>query len=690
MAQNDLTKFFNLMFDKRQTFDIAEGILQDKRDLNGRVSFVGNPVSQPASIMQGATVSVGNRCLCVRPKTSARWIVLGSFGTPQIGYLPQRSPESGFEIYPPGGIVAVDAIPGSCMWSWYAPPEKPVVFEVQTSATGTEDDAVTEIRTRGSYFIKASDANVFLRVRSIQSDYNHSAWSSWYECAPGTAGIGVGTVTSVSLTTPSELTTTGSPVTSSGGFTVSWHTQSANKIFAGPSSGGAAAPTFRDMVFGDTPDMNTGKLLGRYGAGTGKMQELAIGSGLYVEFGTLKASGSGGSPATGVIYKQTKTVQVEVILYDETLVSDQPYMYADLTVSPNYSSVKDIRIVANLRSDSVGGYGYATFWANGASDSTGVIGQRGTWRDGGSTTDQWPFIIEMPGASSYNADRFSVIQGYVNDIQSSKFKILRTNSATPYAAPGASQDLDTEDYAVSFATSAPLTNLKLAATTYPGVATGNIAAGSRLTIYGLIELEVVVDVTGDIGLTVDPNHIVGRYSPDTGQFEQILIGAGLYLADGVLYATATGGGGGTGTGDSFWQESAPWLSPVNTGDKVVVGAHTGDDAAIMQLDSSEAGFLMPRMTTAERDAIATPPDGLQIFNTDTGTVDVFGEPPTAPTLSDLPTIATNRLLGRHTSGSGHPEELQIGHGLALDGDTLNSSTSVFDDALYEMLWIGGF
>src|SRR5258708_1950861 len=128
MATNELTKFFNLMFDKRQTFDIAEGILQDKRGLNGRVSFIGNPVSQPVFIMGSAKdVSAGNRCLCVRPKTSTKWIVIGSFGTAQTGYLPQRSPEEGYEIYPPGGILAVDAVPGSCMWSWYAPPEKAVV-----------------------------------------------------------------------------------------------------------------------------------------------------------------------------------------------------------------------------------------------------------------------------------------------------------------------------------------------------------------------------------------------------------------------------------------------------------------------------------------------------------------------------------------------------------------------------------
>jgi hypothetical protein len=40
-------------------------------------------------------------------------------------------------------------------------------------------------------------------------------------------------------------------------------------------------------------------------------------------------------------------------------------------------------------------------------------------------------------------------------------------------------------------------------------------------------------------------------------------------------------------------------------------------AAALQVDSTTRGFLPPRMTTTQRDAIASPPDGLIVYNTTT-------------------------------------------------------------------------
>lgn len=42
-----------------------------------------------------------------------------------------------------------------------------------------------------------------------------------------------------------------------------------------------------------------------------------------------------------------------------------------------------------------------------------------------------------------------------------------------------------------------------------------------------------------------------------------------------------------------------------------------DSSAILDLNSNSMGFLLPRMTTAERNAIVSPAEGLQVFNTDT-------------------------------------------------------------------------
>jgi len=62
-----------------------------------------------------------------------------------------------------------------------------------------------------------------------------------------------GTVTSVGLSMPTGFQVTGSPVTTSGTLAVSYVTQTANSVFAGPATGSAAAPTFRALVAADIP-----------------------------------------------------------------------------------------------------------------------------------------------------------------------------------------------------------------------------------------------------------------------------------------------------------------------------------------------------------------------------------------------------------------------------------------------------
>lgn len=57
---------------------------------------------------------------------------------------------------------------------------------------------------------------------------------------------------------------------------------------------------------------------------------------------------------------------------------------------------------------------------------------------------------------------------------------------------------------------------------------------------------------------------------------------------------------------------------ITTEGTLIIGGTAPDAVALLQMDSVTKGFLPPRMTTAERDAIAAPPDGLLIYNTTTG------------------------------------------------------------------------
>lgn len=77
--------------------------------------------------------------------------------------------------------------------------------------------------------------------------YNGSSWIC------GTVTPGAGTVTSVALTVPPVMSVAGSPITGSGTLAVTLATQAANLVWAGPSSGAAAAPTFRSLGYTDLP-----------------------------------------------------------------------------------------------------------------------------------------------------------------------------------------------------------------------------------------------------------------------------------------------------------------------------------------------------------------------------------------------------------------------------------------------------
>lgn len=59
------------------------------------------------------------------------------------------------------------------------------------------------------------------------------------------------------------------------------------------------------------------------------------------------------------------------------------------------------------------------------------------------------------------------------------------------------------------------------------------------------------------------------------------------------------------------------------GQGVVIGTDSLSSSAILELKSTTRGLLMPRMTTAERDAIPTPAEGLEIYNLDTNSLNFY-------------------------------------------------------------------
>lgn len=70
----------------------------------------------------------------------------------------------------------------------------------------------------------------------------------------------LGTVTSVALSLPNVFSVSGSPVTSSGTLSASLANQAANYVWAGPTTGSDAAPTFRALVAADIPSLTASKI----------------------------------------------------------------------------------------------------------------------------------------------------------------------------------------------------------------------------------------------------------------------------------------------------------------------------------------------------------------------------------------------------------------------------------------------
>lgn len=120
-------------------------------------------------------------------------------------------------------------------------------------------------------------------------------------------GASSGGVTSVGLTMPGEFSVSGSPVTSSGTLAVTKANQSANAVYAGPSSGSAAAPTFRSLAPADLPVGSASQIGGVQVDGTSIVAAAGVISttgtptvkAVYTGNNANGGTNSGGSPASG-------------------------------------------------------------------------------------------------------------------------------------------------------------------------------------------------------------------------------------------------------------------------------------------------------------------------------------------------------------------------------------------------------
>jgi len=73
----------------------------------------------------------------------------------------------------------------------------------------------------------------------------------------------------------------------------------------------------------------------------------------------------------------------------------------------------------------------------------------------------------------------------------------------------------------------------------------------------------------------------------------------------------------------------------STNAQVGIGTTTPDSSSILDISSTSKGILLPRLTTIQRNAIASPANGLIIYNTDTNNIEYNSNSPSSWTATNV-------------------------------------------------------
>ncbi len=138
---------------------------------------------------------------------------------------------------------------------------------------------------------------------------------------------------------------------------------------------------------------------------------------------------------------------------------------------------------------------------------------------------------------------------------------------------------------------------------------------------------------------------------------------------------------------------APQGSPTSNsagGIAITPDGSLADTSAMLEVKSTEKGFLMPRMTTAGRDAIANPAEGLMIYNTDDNEINFFDgtswmslTPPSWTCGDDLTDARDGKVYGTVLIGSQCWMKENLNIGTRIDGANDQTDNGTIEKYCYD-------
>jgi hypothetical protein len=171
----------------------------------------------------------------------------------------------------------------------------------------------------------------------------------------------------------------------------------------------------------------------------------------------------------------------------------------------------------------------------------------------------------------------------------------------------------------------PLSGVRFFVKVHSGVVSGTFVQPTEFNVEtnwrGVVRFPIIQGAS----VTISANHpswatpstitVPSQSAYDLANIADLSTGTvGTSFTVGSVLFVASGGLFGEDNANLFWDDTANALG---------LGTATPAASAILDLTSTSRGFLPPRMTSTQRDAISSPATGLTIFNTTTGAVNVY-------------------------------------------------------------------